>query len=458
MKKYMKVMFGAGKAESGQAIVMIALIMVALIGMLGLAIDGGDLYFRHRDTQNAVDAAVLAALYTKCTTYPFATDSAVQASGLSAATSNGYTDGVNGATVIVDPSYLPTGETAWSSGFTPYVRASIDSPKTPFFIQLVFPGPMSVTSSTIGYCFPSMSNVLPGRSAIVSLRPTGCVDANPPFKVAGGADVWVHSGDIFINSDCSDKALWTTGNTDFHVDGNCLINGGNTVDGGSSMDCDSISDPGPLWSTHPLQDLMVPDQACNTSFAQSDPKGDGTVTISPGYYESITIQNGDHVTMEPGFYCIREFDLSGGGGDPGTLVGDGVVIYMPPGHSGWHSTAQSTFDLTAPNNDNCVESSNPLLNTCEWKDLLMWVDATDSEFTTPDTADGVHINGGADADWRGTIYAPRSQCHIEGSGEGYAMNAQLICWSVDLAGGSQLDIFYDPPDFLQTAPRLNLSE
>src|SRR6267378_354428 len=47
--------------RSGQAIVIMALAMVAICGMLALAIDAGRLYFQRRLMQDAVDAGALAA-------------------------------------------------------------------------------------------------------------------------------------------------------------------------------------------------------------------------------------------------------------------------------------------------------------------------------------------------------------------------------------------------------------
>ncbi len=49
--------------QSGQAIVLIAVLLTALIGALGLAIDGGGMYLLYRDAQNAVDAAALTSAY-----------------------------------------------------------------------------------------------------------------------------------------------------------------------------------------------------------------------------------------------------------------------------------------------------------------------------------------------------------------------------------------------------------
>src|SRR5437879_11999973 len=48
------------RSRSGQAIVIMALAMVAICGMLALAIDAGRLYFQRRLMQDAVDSGALA--------------------------------------------------------------------------------------------------------------------------------------------------------------------------------------------------------------------------------------------------------------------------------------------------------------------------------------------------------------------------------------------------------------
>ena len=60
------------KLEEGQSIVIVALAMVAMLALAGLAIDGGNLFLQRRRAQNAVDAAalggtrVLAETLAKC--------------------------------------------------------------------------------------------------------------------------------------------------------------------------------------------------------------------------------------------------------------------------------------------------------------------------------------------------------------------------------------------------------
>jgi Flp pilus assembly protein TadG len=50
-------------SQSGQAIVLVALVMVVLFGFVGLAVDGGRGYLDRRQMQASVDAAALAAAY-----------------------------------------------------------------------------------------------------------------------------------------------------------------------------------------------------------------------------------------------------------------------------------------------------------------------------------------------------------------------------------------------------------
>ncbi|HEX2646926.1 MAG TPA: pilus assembly protein TadG-related protein, partial [Candidatus Dormibacteraeota bacterium] len=52
---------GPPRAQRGQAIVLIALMLTVIMGMAAIAIDGSRAYALRRDLQAAVDAAALAA-------------------------------------------------------------------------------------------------------------------------------------------------------------------------------------------------------------------------------------------------------------------------------------------------------------------------------------------------------------------------------------------------------------
>jgi len=83
-------------SERGQMLVIFALALVALIGMVGLIIDGGDTFLQRRDQQNVADAAAMAAGYASVNGQD------VNAAAQDVATANGYVNGQNNTTVTVN--------------------------------------------------------------------------------------------------------------------------------------------------------------------------------------------------------------------------------------------------------------------------------------------------------------------------------------------------------------------
>jgi hypothetical protein len=81
--------------ERGQLLVVFAIALVAIIGTVGLVIDGGSTFVQRRDEQNAADAAAMAAGYA----YLAGTDITLAAKAV--ATANGYDHGTGGTIVTV---------------------------------------------------------------------------------------------------------------------------------------------------------------------------------------------------------------------------------------------------------------------------------------------------------------------------------------------------------------------
>lgn len=76
-------------------LVIFALALIALIGMVGLIIDGGDTFLQRRDQQNVADAAAMAAGYASVN------GQSANAAAQTVAAANGYTHGQNGTVVTV---------------------------------------------------------------------------------------------------------------------------------------------------------------------------------------------------------------------------------------------------------------------------------------------------------------------------------------------------------------------
>ncbi|HEY6202186.1 MAG TPA: Tad domain-containing protein [Candidatus Limnocylindria bacterium] len=98
--------FFGPKGEGGQAIVLIALMMIVMLMIVGLAVDGGQLYSAKRTQQEASDAAAFAGAVViyqspvSCWQAPPC--AAARQAAFDDATRNGFTDGVNNTTVTVN--------------------------------------------------------------------------------------------------------------------------------------------------------------------------------------------------------------------------------------------------------------------------------------------------------------------------------------------------------------------
>lgn len=180
------------QAESGQAIVLVGLMMVVLFAFTGLAIDGGGLFFLYRDAQNATDAAVLAAAYAQCV------NGDVTAAALQAADENGFDNATdNIVTVRQGPSViLPAGVSLSPTVKHNLVQVQIDAEKPSYFIQVVYPGPLSVTSRSVSYCRKAVD--YSKLSGMMALGNEGnCVEIN----ISGSRTVF--EGDMHSNDQIS---------------------------------------------------------------------------------------------------------------------------------------------------------------------------------------------------------------------------------------------------------------
>ncbi|MEO1288615.1 MAG: Tad domain-containing protein, partial [Chloroflexota bacterium] len=153
--------------EGGQAIVLIALLMVILIASVGLAIDGGGMFLLYRDIQNATDSAGLSAAYALCTEG----DPIVQA--MRTAELNGFDNNDPNTTVTI----TRTTDAATSEEL---IVVDITAEKPSYFIQVIYPGPLIVSSQTTAFCrrTAGASSDIVNRYALRSLaQPGECTDS-----------------------------------------------------------------------------------------------------------------------------------------------------------------------------------------------------------------------------------------------------------------------------------------
>src|SRR6266567_3446367 len=125
----------------GAVLLLIAISMIALMGIMVMALDGGLLQRQRRIAQLAADAAAKAAAIE---IYRDRTDSVV-ASAVSEATRNGFTNGVGGRVVIVT---YPSTEPGFSGN--QYVQVQVRDTVRTIFASILGRPRVPVNARSVG--------------------------------------------------------------------------------------------------------------------------------------------------------------------------------------------------------------------------------------------------------------------------------------------------------------------
>ncbi len=223
------------KEESGQVLVFTALSIALLLGFVGLATDVGQLFHVRRHLQTVADAAATAgALYDSYG------ESSVTA-GKNAATANGVTDGVNGATVTINepPLHGP------NIGETGFVEAIVSVPNNTFFMSLFGTPTVSVTARAV-------AGPGPGRACIYLMNTSGT-----DFSLQGSGTVEAPGGGttcgIYSNS-TSSNSVSVSGTANYINTAYVGTMGGLQASGNSSN-----SNTGPTPTTTYVPSMNPPD-------------------------------------------------------------------------------------------------------------------------------------------------------------------------------------------------------
>ncbi|MBI3168695.1 MAG: hypothetical protein HYZ22_09470 [Chloroflexi bacterium] len=409
------------KSERGQALILIVFAIIGLIGMTGLTVDGGIAFSDRRNAQNAADTAALAAGRMAIRSGDWDT---ARAAGFDLAANNGYDN--NGTTNIVQVEHPPI--LGLYAGDDEYVQVLITSHVQTSFARVVGITEMTNVVNAVAKVIPSTEVHMFEGNAVVGLSPDQC----KAVKYQGNADTTLDGGGIYVNSDCPNTAFFNnSASAELTAPSLCAV-------GGITYEPNAIQIPSDQIKTgcdaydYPVPDYVMPLPECG---------GAATVTgntMSPGTYTSNQAfpPNGVEV-LEPGVYCVdANFTLNGGD----TLTGDNVIIYMIDGDVTWNGGAE--IHLSAP-------TSGPFEN------LVLYV-PYENEAT-------IRINGSSSSSIDGTILAPASDVVVDGTGQavdGGGINGQIIGYTVDLSGTSNIDIYYDQNKTYEatTPPYLQLTE
>jgi hypothetical protein len=434
--------------ESGQALVLIVLMIVGLIGFAALAIDGGMLLAERRRAQNAADAGVMAASLAKIQAKDLFT------TALQRVASNGFgtvpgicsppgtgTDCLvgSGERWTVQVSNPPrTGDFAGNSN---YIQVSITSEVNTALAHMVFTGPLQTTVEAVSRVWPEER--FAAGNALYAATEHDCKG----IWFTGTGDTVITGGDVYSNSDadgknCNSGVQDGAGSVSVEEPNMILVVG--TFDEGGSG---SVSPPPEEKAPpDPLRSVPRPDcDGLDEKGARQINAGE-EVTLLPGNYESITFSTPDsRVTLTPGMYCIYgDKGFSGNGGEVSTgqpLNGvTGVMIYLLRGP--FDLGGNTVVDLSAEP-DKLLDHSG-----ADWKGMLIYAD--------PENNSDVKITGTSESYYSGMIFAPSSDCVIQGTGDSIGLSSQLICYSVKVAGTAKVDIIYDDSSWFDVPAAIDL--
>jgi len=216
-------------SQKGQALILIVLAIVGMIGLVALAIDGGNAFSDRRHAQNAADTAALAAALAKIKAErqdppltPEEIQIALQNAAIDRANSNGYpvsTVTVNNPTQTgcggsTNP-YIPDLSDSWVEQELKkeYVQVIIYSTVNTYFAPVVGITELHNCVEAIARAKPAEPVSLCYGALICGLSPT---DKNT-LRTFGGANITLDEGPAFSNSDHDTQALYVANSDSLQI-------------------------------------------------------------------------------------------------------------------------------------------------------------------------------------------------------------------------------------------------
>ena len=387
----------AGKrhGERGQILPMTAIALIAVVALVGVAADMGYFFDYRRRMQTGADGAAMAGAEQLRRD---ANDAQVQPAAFSAAASNGFTDGVGGAQVIVN--HPPSG--GFYAGNDRFVEAIVKQPRPTIFMSI-----LGFQSASVGT--RAVAGAQDSPNCIYALHPT----ANHAFNTTGSASVSAACGVIVDSS--SGSAMNSSGSAG--VTATSIAVTGNTAG--------CCYSPTPTTGVPPEPDPLAGRAAPTVGGCDyvSKSVSSATAVLTPGVYcNGITISGGSsNVTFMPGTYILNGggFSVSGGG----TINGAGVTFYNTGGGAyGYKPVSISggtRGTLSAP-------TSGPMEAMLFFQDRSITSGSTNA------------ITGGSTLSLEGAIYFPTTPLTFTGGSSGSTGCSILVASTISFTGPSSL--------------------
>jgi Flp pilus assembly protein TadG len=383
------------KEESGQALVLTAIGMVAMLSFVGLAIDVGMIRYEKRHLQSAADAAALAAALETSACGGSSNCSAMQGAAKQALIENGYsassitvrtqcgTPATSGITLILNngPCALGSASRDPNYGNTQFVESVLVESQNTIFARLFGVSSMKLSSRS-----EAGGGSSPNCLYLSTLNNT--TSAGTALTMNGSASITSACG--IVNDSGSNTALMVNSGSTLTAP-TIAVHGG-MLDNGATINGSTSSSPPDLTlhaavQTDPLSSLTPPSTGgCtyNNYLANS-----GTVTLNPGTYcGGMTFNSNVHVTFNPGTYVVTGSMIMNGGVN---ATGTGVMFYFPSGSLTMNGSSHAS--LVAP-------------TTGTYAGILFFQNTSNSSTMI--------LNGDTTSKFQGAIYIPAGSLTLNG--------------------------------------------
>lgn len=431
-------------SQRGQALIMIALAAIGLFAFTALAIDGSRIFSDRRHAQNAADTGVLQGALTKVRGGNW------EQTALDRAKSNGYND--NGTTNDV-LFYSPPISGPYA-GNNQYIQVKIRSDVDLFFARII--GIRKFTNNVEAVArasVPEVTTWYDGKALVSVMK--GCRspgDPHDPFVVGGNGTTVINNSGIFVNSSC-DPAFEDNGNSNIVTTsaGVCVVggveSGVNGVSPAPSAHCGSQIDPAKYQLLNPV---------CDT--AGSITGSGGNYDAWPGYFNRTgnkTFPDANPsgtLKLHKGIYCLEN----------GTSLNGNWTITTDTNGNGQHDADSEGVLFFVPDGDVTFNGGSTLhLHAISSLDGGFPERFLNYLFYIPPTNEAnVTITGNSGSSFTGTILAPASHITLDGSGNTFAMDTQIIGYDNTITGSGQINITFNQANngMALTQPGVELSQ
>lgn len=427
------------REQGGQAIVLIALLLLTLLMFSGLAVDAGQLYSARRTMQEAADSAAYAGAVvvyqggTKssggaCGTITN-TGAQVYLAAVADATKNGFTNGVGGNTVTIHNP--PTSGSR--CGDNRYVEVSIS---TNVRTSLV---PAESGLSGVSVHAVAGAEPLNNGFALMALDPGNDPSA---FYVDSQADIHITGGGILVNSTSSTALVnGQTNGCRFTVGAPYEVDiAGNT--GSAFYGCSSpVTPPPPVedgqpqvsdpFAAYPKPSTTGMIYCDNTNYATLPctalyDSGTSTRTLNPGIYNyPIGAMGSTTIVLNSGIYILEQGINAAGNADIVTQPG-GVLLFNTKTNYPNSTSTDTCSALTLGGNANTTMQA---MTTGTYANLLIFQDPICT------VAMSIAGSGNATFNAAGTIYLPTAQFAANGNNVTLT-GSQVVAKTIFINGGN----------------------